>query len=89
MFLFALGLVYGIAYACVNNVLVLWPVLIPISWSFNNLQSGNIDLMWAAIVGFVDVIVIMFAALWLVHRRAHRVISHVAITQPATPARRG
>ena len=65
------------------------PVLIPISWFFNNLQSGNIDLMWAAIVGFVDVIVIMFAALWLVHRRAHRVISHVAITQPATPASRG
>jgi membrane protease YdiL (CAAX protease family) len=29
VFLFALGLVYGIAYACVNNVLVLWPVLIP------------------------------------------------------------
>jgi len=28
-FLFALGLVYGIAYACVNNVLVLWPVLTP------------------------------------------------------------
>jgi hypothetical protein len=89
VFLFALGLVYGIAYACVNNVLVLWPVLIPISWFLNNLQSGNIDLMWAAIVGFVDVIVIMFAALWLVHRRGHRVISHVAITQPATPASRG
>jgi hypothetical protein len=52
VFLFALGLVYGIAYACVNNVLVLWPVLIPISWFFNNLQSGSVDLMWAAIVGF-------------------------------------
>jgi hypothetical protein len=33
VFLFALGLVYGIAYACVNNVLVLWPVLIPIAGS--------------------------------------------------------
>ena len=88
VFLLARGLVYG-AYACVNNVLVLWPVLIPISWFFNNLHSGNIDLMWVAIAGFVDVTVIMFAALWLVHRRAYRVIGHVAITQLATPVRRG
>lgn len=37
-FLFGLGLVYGIAYACVNNVLVLWPVLIPLGSFYNNLQ---------------------------------------------------
>ena len=38
VFLFGLGLVYGIAYACVNNVLVLWPLLIPIGSFFNNLH---------------------------------------------------
>jgi membrane protease YdiL (CAAX protease family) len=71
-FLFGLGLVYGIAYACVNNVLVLWPLLIPVGSFYNNLQSGEIDLPWAAIAGFVDVMGIMFAAIWLAHRRERR-----------------
>jgi uncharacterized protein len=62
VFLFALGLVYGIAYACVNNVLVLWPLLIPLGSFYNSLQSGEIDLPWASIAGFVDVMAIMFAA---------------------------
>src|SRR5215211_7504949 len=43
VFLFGLGLAYGIAYACVNNVLVLWPVLIPNGSFYNNLQA-SIDL---------------------------------------------
>jgi membrane protease YdiL (CAAX protease family) len=71
-FLFALGLVYGIAYACVNNVLVLWPLLIPLGSFYNNLQSGGIELPWAAIAGFVDIMAIMFAAIWLAHRRERR-----------------
>jgi len=75
VFLFALGLVYGIAYACVKNVLVLWPVLIPIGSFYNNLQSGGIDLPWAAIAGFVDVMAIMFAVIWLARRRERRLAS--------------
>jgi membrane protease YdiL (CAAX protease family) len=86
VFLFALGLVYGIAYACVNNVLVLWPVLIPVGSFFNNLQSGNIDLPCAAIAGFLDVMAIMFGAVWLAHRRERRVLGQAA-AQPAMPAR--
>jgi membrane protease YdiL (CAAX protease family) len=85
MFLFGLGLLYGIAYLCVNNVLVLWPLLIPIGSFFNNLQSGNIDLPWAAIAGFVDVIAIMFAAIWLAHRRERRVVSQ-SLKKPQIPA---
>jgi uncharacterized protein len=77
-FLFGLGLVYGIAYACVNNVLVLWPVLIPIGSFYNNLQSGEISLPWAAIAGFVDVIAIMVAAIWLAHRRERRAVKSTA-----------
>jgi uncharacterized protein len=71
-FLFALGMVYGIAYACVNNVLVLWPVLIPLGSFYNNLQSGGFELPWAAIAGFVDVIGIMVTAIWIAHRRERR-----------------
>jgi hypothetical protein len=87
VFLFGLGLVYGIAYACVNSVLVLWPVLIPIGSFYNNLQSGNIDLPWAAIAGFVDVMAIMSAAIWLAHRRERRVVGQ-SPDKPPIPAAR-
>jgi hypothetical protein len=85
-FLFALGLVYGIAYACVNNVLVLWPVLIPLGSFYNNLRSGSIELPWASIAGFMDVIAIMFAAIWLAHRRERRTVTQP--TKSPTPAAR-
>jgi uncharacterized protein len=87
VFLFALGLVYGIAYACVNNVLVLWPVLIPLGSFFNNLQSGGIDLPWASIAGFVDVLAIMFAVIWFAHRRERRTVSQPPISLEAPVAR--
>jgi membrane protease YdiL (CAAX protease family) len=87
MFLFALGLVYGIAYACVKNVLVLWPVLIPIGSFYNNLQSGGIDLPWAAIAGFVDVMAIMFAVMWLARRRERRA-ARQPLKESPTPAAR-
>jgi uncharacterized protein len=84
-FLFALGLVYGIAYACVNNVLVLWPMLIPVGSFYNNLQSSEISLPWAAIAGFVDIVAIMFTAIWLAHRRERRAVEPSAdeISKPA------
>jgi uncharacterized protein len=53
-------------------VLVLWPLLIPLGSFYNSLQSGEIDLPWASIAGFVDVMAIMFAAVWLAHRRERR-----------------
>jgi membrane protease YdiL (CAAX protease family) len=87
VFLFALGLVYGIAYACVNNVAVLWPLLIPVGSFYNSLQSGEIDLPWAAIAGFVDVMAIMFAAIWLAHRRERHAAESSAERISEIPAR--
>jgi membrane protease YdiL (CAAX protease family) len=72
VFLFGLGLVYGIAYACVPNILVLWPLLIPMGSFFNNLESGGFDLPWASILGFLDVLALMAAAVALAHRRERR-----------------
>jgi hypothetical protein len=65
-------MVYGIAYACVNNVLALWPLLIALGSFYNSCQSGEIDLPWASIAGFVDVMAIMFAAVWFAHSRERR-----------------
>lgn len=72
IFLFGLGVVYGIAYALVRNILVLWPLLTPMGSLFNNLQGGDIDLPWASIAGFADVLAVMGLAVWLAHRRQVR-----------------
>jgi membrane protease YdiL (CAAX protease family) len=78
VFTFGLGIVYGIAYACVNNILVLWPLLVPMGSFYNNLQNGDIDMPWAAILGFLDILAVMATAIWLARRREHR-----AARQPA------
>lgn len=72
VFLFGLGVVYGVAYATVTSVLVLWPLLIPTGSFYNNLQSGDFELPWASLLGFADVLGVMAAAIVLAHRRERR-----------------
>jgi CAAX protease family protein len=72
VFLFGLGVVYAVAYACVGSVLVLWPLLIPMGSFYSNLDSGGFDLPWASILGFLDVMVVMAAAVVLGHRHDRR-----------------
>lgn len=72
LFLFGLGVVYGVAYATVTNVLVLWPLLIPMGSFFNNLQSRGFELPWASLLGFADVLALMATAIVLGHRRQLR-----------------
>jgi uncharacterized protein len=68
-FLFGLGIVYAIAYRLVGNILVLWPLLIPFGSFFNNLEAGDIELPWASIAGFANVLALMAMVLWLAGRR--------------------
>jgi hypothetical protein len=72
-FLFGLGIVYAVAYRLVGNVLVLWPLLIPVGSLFNNVQAGDITLPWASIAGFADVLAAMAVVVWLAarHQRRH------------------
>lgn len=74
VFLFGLGTVYAVAFALTRNVLVLWPLLTPLGSFFNNLNTGDIELPWAAILGFADVLGLMAASIWLGHRRLQRKI---------------
>jgi uncharacterized protein len=71
----------------VNNVLVLWPLLIPLGSFYNSLRAGEIDLPWASIAGFVDVMAIMFAAVWFAHRRMRRDGPETASEPPRPTAR--
>jgi membrane protease YdiL (CAAX protease family) len=72
LFLFGLGIVYSVAFAVARNVAVLWPLLIPLGSFYNNLQYGNIQLPWMSILGFVDVLGLMAAVVWLAMRHQRR-----------------
>lgn len=85
IFLFGLGIVYAVAFALTRNVLVLWPLLTPLGSFFNNLNTGDIELPWAAILGFADVLGLMVASIWLGHRR----LQHKRQQGAPTPGRRG
>lgn len=73
-FLFALGIVYAVAYRVTENVLVLWPLLTPLGYLFASLGAGDMqgDLPWAAIAGFGDVLGLMGLILWLAHRHERK-----------------
>lgn len=72
LFLTGLGLVYGVAFALTRSVLVLWPLLTPLGSFFANVDAGDIELPWASIAGFADVLGLMALGLWLAVRRQGR-----------------
>ena len=74
VFLFGLGVVYAIAYRLAGNVLVLWPLLIPLGSFYAQLDSGVLvgELPWGSVAGFADVLVAMAAVVWLAHRSERR-----------------
>lgn len=74
LFLTGLGVVYAVAYALPRNVFVLWPLLTPVGSFFANVEAGDIDLPWASIMGFADVLALMVAAIWLGARHARRTV---------------
>lgn len=72
VFLFGLGLVYAAAFRLVNNVLVLWPLLIPMGSFYNNVEAGDIELPWASLIGFGELLVVMLVAIAVAVRRERR-----------------
>jgi membrane protease YdiL (CAAX protease family) len=72
IFLFGLGIVYAVAFAVTRNVLVLWPLLTPLGSFYSNVDAGDIDLPWASIAGFADVLALMVVTLWLAHRHLRK-----------------
>jgi hypothetical protein len=68
LFLGGLGMVYTIAYALTRNIVVLWPLLTPLGSFFANVRGGEIEMPMIAILGFMDVIGLMVAAIYLTRR---------------------
>lgn len=71
-FLFGLGIVYVVAFALVRNILAIWPLLTPVGGFFATLNAGDISLPMEAILGFVDVAVLMAVAIYFVDRWRRR-----------------
>ena len=80
VFLFGLGVVYAIAFRLVNNILVLWPLLTPIGALFNSLEAGDIELPWASIAGFANVLAAMAAIIWLAARHERKLTRNDLVT---------
>jgi membrane protease YdiL (CAAX protease family) len=72
LFLTGLGVIYATAFALTHSVVVLWPLLTPLGSLFAQVEGGDIELPWASIAGFADVLVLMLIVLWLAGRRIRR-----------------
>lgn len=72
LFLTGLGLVYAVAFAIVRNLVVLWPLLTPLGSFYANVEAGDIELPWASIAGFADILGLMVLAGWLAVRHQRR-----------------
>lgn len=77
LFLTGLGVVYAVAFAIARNLLVLWPLLTPLGSFFANVRTGDIELPWASILGFADVLGLMVLALWLARRHERKLAAAV------------
>lgn len=82
-FLTGLGVVYAVAFAIARSLLVLWPLLTPLGSFYANLDAGDIELPWASIAGFADVLALMLLAWWLAVRHRRKRVS----TSAARPSR--
>jgi uncharacterized protein len=74
-FLVGLGIVYAVAFRAAGSILVLWPLLTPLGSLFNQLQASELVLPLAAILGFVDILGLMVAAIWLAIRHERRLLT--------------
>jgi len=72
VFLFGLGLVYAVAFRLTRSVLALWPLLIPMGSFYNNVDTGDIELPWASMIGFGELLVVMLAVVAVALRRERR-----------------
>jgi membrane protease YdiL (CAAX protease family) len=74
LFLTGLGLVYAVAFAIARNLVVLWPLLTPLGSFYANVEAGDIELPWASIAGFADVLALMLLAGWLAVRHQRKAV---------------
>lgn len=80
VFLCGLGIIYALAYATTENILIMWPLLTPLGSLFAQFEGGDLvgRLPWAALLGWADVAALMIA-LVVIARRHERKLSLKAV----------
>jgi membrane protease YdiL (CAAX protease family) len=71
-FLTGLGVIYAVAFALVRNLLVLWPLLTPLGSFYAQVRAGDIELPWASILGFADVLAVIIVVVLIARRHERR-----------------
>jgi uncharacterized protein len=67
VFLFFIGVMFAAVFRLTRNVLILWPLFLPMG-QLVTLIKDRLTLPFAASVGFFEVLAIMVALVWLSHR---------------------
>jgi uncharacterized protein len=67
VFLFFIGVMFAVIFRITKNILILWPVFLPMG-QLVTLIKDKLSLPVAASLGFFEVFLIMLALVWLAHR---------------------
>lgn len=87
--LFGLGVLFAVAYRLVENIFVLWPLVIPLNLYFN-VEALNLDLEWVSVAGIAAMGVVMTAAAVWVNRHARRRNTEISwLASPGSSAPHG
>ena len=72
VFLFFIGLMFGILFILTRNIFVLWPLFQPFGQLITITKDNSLDLPFLAVVGFLEVLVGMIALLFIFNKIAKR-----------------
>ena len=82
VFLSGLGVIYALAYATAESLLILWPLLTPLGSLFAQFEGGDLvgRLPWAALLGWADVAALMVTVFWFAHRHDKKLLLKPPLT---------
>ena len=86
--LIGLGVLYAVAYRLVENIFVLWPLVIPLNLYFN-VEALNMDLRWVYVAGIAAMGVVMTAVAVWANRHNRRRNAEMSWLAPGTSAPHG
>jgi hypothetical protein len=84
-FLFFIGLLYGAVFRVTKSVFILWPLLQPMGQLTTLIRDG-LTLPPIAVVGFIEVLIVMIVILWVAWRYGKKRQGASAIQGKALPA---
>lgn len=67
VFLFFVGVLYAVTFRLTKSIFILWPLFQPIG-QLTTLIQGGLTLPYLAVLGFIEVLIVMFVLVWLASR---------------------